>query len=211
MSAPTTDPLSVTAVILAGGMSRRLGRNKAIEPFEGEPLIRRVIARMKRVARDVIVVANDEERISELDLPDDVSSVVDQFPAKGPLGGIITGLDSVATGWAAFCACDMPFLNPKLYHMLLAQRSRYDAIVPVIDDRPEPTHAIYSRACIEPIRERISADDLKVSSFFDYVRVRLVPEMEIRASDPNLLSFYNINTQHDLDAAILVAEQESKP
>ena len=195
-------------MVLAGGMSRRLGRNKALEPIGGEPLIRRVVARMGLVARATIVVANNDERVDELNLPSYVVSAVDAYPDKGSLGGILTGLDAVSTQWAAFCACDMPFLNAELYRTLLALREGYDAVVPVIDGRPEPVHAVYSRDCIESIRARIVADDLKISSFFEHVRVRLVPEDCIRKVDPDLLSFFNINTQDDLDAAIAIAAAE---
>ena len=194
----------VTAVILAGGMSRRLGRNKALEPFQGEPLIQRVIARMRQVGESLIVVVNDPERAAELDLPEDVTTAVDRYPGMGSLGGILTGLVTAPTEWATFCACDMPFLNPQLYQLLLSFRDGYDAVVPVVDGRPEPTHAVYSRACVEPIRERIVANDLKISSFFGEVRVCLVPEEQIRRTDPELLSFFNVNTQEDLTTALSI-------
>ena len=92
MSENTDISSDVTAVILAGGMSRRLGRNKAVEPFQGEPMVRRVIHRMGKIASNVIVVANDDERVTELDLPDNVTPVIDEYPGKGSLGGIYTGL-----------------------------------------------------------------------------------------------------------------------
>ena len=196
----------ITAVILAGGMSRRLGRNKALEPFEGEPLIRRVISRMSRIGDSVTVIVNDPERAAELDLPEGVATAVDRFPDKGSLGGIATGLLAAQTEWSAFCACDMPFLNTNLYRYLASLRSGYDAVVPVVEGRPEPTHALYSRVCIGPIRERIDADDLKISSFFPDVRVKLIPEQEVRSTDPDLLSFFNINTQEDLDTALRLAK-----
>ena len=200
---------NVTAVILAGGMSRRLGRNKALEPFEGEPLIKRVISRMSQVGESVTVIVNDVDRAAALDLPEDVTMSVDQFPSMGSLGGILTGLLVSRTKWSAFCACDMPFLNVRLYQHLISLREGYDAVVPVVDGRPEPTHALYSRTCIDPIRESVDAHQLKISSFFSDVRVRLVPEEEIRESDPELLSFFNINTQEDLDTAICLAKRVS--
>ena len=195
----------VTAVILAGGMSRRLGRNKALEPFLGETLIRRVIRRMRLVADEAIVVANDEWRVAELDLPDDVRAVVDRYPGKGSLGGILTGLESARTEWAAFCACDMPFVNADLYRWLLSMREKHDAVVPEVDGRPEPIHAVYSRACVGPIRYRVAADDLKIASFFEDVRVLLAAEGQVRAIDPDLMSFFNVNTQEDLDTALDMA------
>ena len=200
---------SLTAVILAGGMSRRLGRNKALEPFQGEPLIRRVIARMGQVGESVSVIVNEPQRVHELDLPDEVNPSVDRYPGKGSLGGIVTGLLTSPTVWSAFCACDMPFVNTRLYRYLASLRDGCDAVVPVIEGRPEPTHALYSRVCIRPIEERIEADDLKISSFFSEVRVRLVPEDEIRRLDPDLLSFFNVNTQDDLETAVNLANKDS--
>ena len=195
----------VTAVILAGGMSRRLGRNKALEPFQGEPLIRRVICRMSQVASNIIVVANDQERVAELDLPDSVTPVIDEYPGKGSLGGIYTGLRAATTNWAVFCACDMPFPSPRLYRALLANRDDNDAVVPVVESRPEPIHAAYSRVCLEPIREKLAADRLKISGFFEDVRVCYFTEDRVREIDPDLLSFFNINTQKDLEKANRVA------
>ena len=205
MSEYTYKASDVSAVILAGGMSRRLGRNKALEPFQGELLIRRVIHRMSQVASNIIIVANDEERVAELDLPDNVTPVIDEYPGKGSLGGIYTGLHAAPTEWAVFCACDMPFPSPRLYRALLANRDAKDAVVPVVEGRPEPIHAAYSRACIEPIREKLAVDRLKISGFFDDVRVCYFTEDRVREIDPDLLSFFNINTRQDLEKANQIA------
>ena len=195
----------VTAVILAGGMSRRLGRNKALEPFQGEPLIHRVIGKMGGIASNIIVVANDVERVAELDLPDHATPVIDEYPGKGSLGGIYTGLRASPTEWAVFCACDMPFPSPRLYRALLSNRDAKDAVVPLVEGRPEPIHAAYSRACLEPIREKLAADRLKISGFFDDVRVCYFTEDRVREIDPDLLSFFNINTRQDLEKANQIA------
>lgn len=205
MSEYPNSPADVTAVILAGGMSRRLGRNKALEPFQGEPLIRRVIQRIGQVASNIIIVANDDERVAELDLPGHITPVIDEYPGKGSLGGIYTGLKAAPTEWAVFCACDMPFPSPRLYRALLSNREANDAVVPVVDGRPEPIHAAYSRACLGPIREKLTADRLKISGFFDDVRVRYFTEDRVREIDPDLLSFFNINTQQDLEKANQIA------
>ncbi len=188
-------------------MSRRLGRNKALEPFEGEPLIRRVIGRMRQVAESVIVVGNDAARIEELSLPVGVVGVADERPGSGSLGGIYTGLRAARTEWAAFCACDMPFLAPALYELLLANREGVDAVVPLMDGRPEPIHAVYSRACLDAIHARILADDLKIAAFYDDVRVRMMPQERVLSVDPDLLSFFNVNTQADMDAALAIARR----
>ena len=197
----------VTAVVLAGGMSRRLGRDKAMEPFQGEPLLHRVLHRMRQITTELIVVVNDESRISTLDLPDDARAVIDRYSGKGSLGGIYTGLCAAKTNWVAFCACDMPFVNPALFRELLSRREGAQAVVPLVDGRPEPIHALYSRACIDAIHSKILADDLKIAGFFGDVNVSYLSEPEVRVTDPDLRSFFNVNTQADLDTAAAMASQ----
>ena len=89
-------------------------------------------------------------------------------------------------------------------------REGYDVVVPVLDGRPEPTHALYVKACLEPMQRRLEQDMLKITGFFPDVRVREVPEDELRRYDPNLLSFFNINTQEDVDRAEALAAQASE-
>ena len=200
----------LSAVMLAGGLSRRLGRDKAVEPFGGEAMIRRVAGRLRRVAGRVVAVVNDEARAEALaaHLPDDVVFAADEYPDKGSLGGLFTGLNAAGTEWAVFCACDMPFVNPDVFRLLLSKREGADAVVPVVDGRPEPVHAAYSRRCLEPMRDKILANRLKISGFFEDVRVRYVEESEIRERDPDLLSFFNINTESDLRTALRLAGAE---
>ena len=193
----------ITAVILAGGRSRRLGRDKAVEPFDGEPLIRRVIRRASEAvaAASVVVVVADAERAAALPLDDHHRTAVDIFPDCGSLGGIYTGLDAAPTDWALVAACDMPFLCGPLLSHLASLRADVDAVVPMVDGRPEPTHALYSRRCLPAIEARLQARELKISGFFEDVAVRYVPEDEVRSFDPDLLSFFNINRPEDLTRA----------
>lgn len=181
-----------------------------MEPFAGEALVRRVFGRMRRVSERVVAVVNDELRADALNahLPDDAVFAVDEYPGKGSLGGIFSGLNAAGTEWAVFCACDMPFVNPEVYRLLLSKRDGCDAVVPVVDGRPEPVHAAYSRRCLEPMRAKILADDLKITGFFEDVTVRFVEEDEIRERDPRLLSFFNINTESDLRTALRLADAE---
>ena len=198
---------AITAVILAGGQSRRLGRDKAVEPFAGEPLIRRVIRRASEAvsAHHVVVVVADADRAAELPLDDDHLVAVDVFPDCGSLGGIYTGLNASPTQWSLVTACDMPFLSAPLLSHLASLRDGFDAVVPVVDGRPEPTHALYTRRCLPPIEARLRTGQLKISGFFDDVAVRYVPENDIREFDPDLLSFFNINRPEDLARAMELA------
>ena len=199
--------MEISGIVLAGGMSRRLGRNKAIEPIAGEPLISRVIERLSQVADQTVVVVNEHRRGAELPLPRQAKVVVDLYPGKGSLGGIFTGLSNADGEWGIVVACDMPFLNVKVFRHMLALRCGFDAVVPWLEGRPEPTHAVYSKVCLPHIQHRLETDDLKIARFFEQVRVKFVPEEEIERLDPGRLSFFNVNTQEDLDRALgLVAQ-----
>lgn len=191
----------VTGVILAGGMSRRLGRNKALELIGGRPLIGRVIEGIGSVADRVLVIVNDDQRALDLQLPPGVEIAVDEYPDAGSLGGIYTGLANASTPWILVVACDMPFLNKKLLRHLLDHRQNADVVVPVLDGRPEPTHAAYSKVCIPHIREKIESSQLKITGFFDNVVVTSIPQEEVEKLDPERFSFFNVNTQDDLDKA----------
>ena len=197
------DQLRVTGIVLAGGMSRRLGRQKALEPLAGEPMITRVIGRLSPVVKDeVVVVVNDEARVAELPLPESVQTAVDRHPGVGPLGGILTGLEASDTDWSIAVSCDMPFLSARLFDYMLDQRDSYDAVIPLIKGRPEPTHGVYAKSCLPHMERKILAGELKIASFFDDVRVNFVHEDVLEDFDPGLISFFNVNTQSDMDRTL---------
>ncbi len=199
----------VSAVVLAGGLSRRLGRDKAVEPLGGEPLIGRVLSRVAQVADETVVVLNDAARAAKLPLGEDVVTVVDRYPNSGSLGGIFTGLEAARAEWVIVVACDMPFLNVELLRRILSLRAGRDAVVPVVEGRPEPTHAAYSKRCLPHIERRLQANDLKISRFFEHVDVEYLPQSAVDELDAGHLSFFNVNTEQDLERAKRMVNVES--
>ena len=201
------EAMGVSGIILAGGLSRRLGRDKALEPFQGQPLISRVLGRIDCLTDETVVVVNSESRGAELPLLDDVKTAVDIYRDSGSLGGIFTGLSAATNDWGFVVACDMPFLNAGLMKHMIASRDGYDAIVPILDGYPEPTHALYSKTCLPYIERRLKARQLKIAGFFDDVRVRYVGAEEIDSFDSERLSFFNVNTPEDLSRALTLADE----
>ncbi len=197
----------VSGVALAGGMSRRLGRNKAVEKIGGESLIERVVGRLSQVSSETIVVVAEESRVEALGLPPWVRTAADIYPDSGSLGGIFTGLSAARGDYGVVVACDMPFLNTDLLRFMLDIASDYDVVVPRLNGRPEPLHAVYSKSCLEPIEQRLKRNDLKIALFFEEVRVAYVEEDDIDLMDPHHLSFFNVNTQEDLDKALALEAQ----
>ncbi len=199
--------VAASGVILAGGLSRRLGRDKALVSISDQPLIQRVIERVEQLSQEIVVVVANQNRAADLPLAQEYRVVLDRYPGTGSLGGIFSGLDAASNGWTLVVACDMPFLNLALLRRMMALTEDADAVVPLIDGRPEPTHALYSKACLPFIEPRLISGDLKISGFYDQVRVRYLSEEDVAALDPEFLSFFNVNTPEDLDRALSLAAQ----
>jgi molybdopterin-guanine dinucleotide biosynthesis protein A len=191
----------VSGIIMAGGASQRLGRNKALERIGGKALIERVIDSLVPLTSEVLVVVARAEQAAALHLPTSVRVVSDRYPGRGSLGGILTGVDASAEPWSLVVACDMPFLNPGLLRHLMEESSDVDAVVPRLEGQPEPLHALYSKACLAPMERMVRAGDLKIAPLFEAVRVRYVDEETIDRIDPRHLSFFNINSEADLEEA----------
>jgi molybdopterin-guanine dinucleotide biosynthesis protein A len=195
------------AMIMAGGRSTRLGRDKASETLLGRPLLQHVIDRVTPVVDEIVVVKARDQQLPELSSGLPLRVAEDLYPDCGPLGGIYTGLKATDAGRCLAVACDMPLLSELLLRELLRRSADCDVVMPVLE-YPEPLHAVYSRACIDPIRERLDAAQLKITNFLGAVHVCYMREDECRRFDPDLRSFSNTNTEEALARArdLLVAE-----
>ena len=186
-------PDGVTGVLLAGGNSSRMGRNKALMTLAGRRLVDRVLAVLSSVLDDLLMVTNSPELYADLG----VRMVPDVVAGKGALGGIHSALHHAAAPHCLVVACDMPFLNADFLRYIVDQRAAYDVVVPIADGRPQPLHAVYGKACLQPIARRLESDRLHVVGFFPDVRVREVTAQELAAFDPEGLSFRNLNTPEE--------------
>lgn len=186
------------SIILAGGKSSRMGEDKAFLKFEGRSLIEWVIAGLKEIGGEIIIVANESERFKSLGL----RVVKDILPDKGPLVGLYSGLLSSCLEYNFVCGTDMPFLSPSLIKYMLDRKQGYDVILPRIGDGVEPLFAIYKRSCLSPIAEVIKeGGQLSLRSFFDRVKIRYIKEDEIMPFGLPKKLFFNINTREDVEKA----------
>ena len=189
--------MSVSAAIMAGGKSRRMGQDKAWIELDGEPLIKRVAGVLAEVADEVIVVANDP-RYETLGL----TVVRDRYPQGGALGGIATGVAAAAHDTVLVAACDMPFLSVDVWRLLLGHAGEGDVVIPRIAGEFETLHALYTKACLPHMARAIAENRLRVISFFDAVSVRAIDEPELRTVDPTFRAFTNVNTPEELASAL---------
>lgn len=182
---------------MAGGRSSRLGRDKALLVLDNETLLSRALRTLTAVTAEQMVVgpAERQQQVSA------VRVVPDIVPGSGPLGGIYSALQAAAYEYVLVVACDMPFLNPLLLTYLLTQAPGWDVVLPRVDGHGEQLHAVYARSCLDAITRQLQTGDFKIDRFFARVRVRSVEADELQRYDPELRSFWNVNTPEDWEQA----------
>lgn len=197
---------NISAAILAGGQSRRMGQDKALLEVEGRALIEYVIDVANKVANETLIVASDRPEYEEFGC----HVVADKFPQSGSLGGIYTALSEASNDYCLVLACDMPFVNEALIRFMIDELDDADAVVPALaaersdqggPETLETLHAIYSKACIPAIDRQLNAGVFKVIGFFSEVKVKKLPEDVVLEYDPQLLSFFNCNTPEEFEWA----------
>jgi molybdenum cofactor guanylyltransferase len=191
----------MTGIILSGGKSSRMGINKAFLEINGERLIDRTVRQFKELFSEVILVTNEPL----LYLDQDVHLITDIYKRKGPLGGLYAGLYYASFDYAFLCACDMPYLNVEFIRYMMGRVKGYDIVIPETSEGYFPLHAIYSRRSLPTIKNLLERGDrLKVIGVFKGMRVLTIPESVIRAYDPEGIMFLNINTEQDLQQALVL-------
>jgi len=194
----------MTSIILAGGKSLRLGRSKFLETIGGKSLVQWVIDRLAIFSTEIIIATARGEAIPCSSVVR-IKTVADTYHGKGPLAGIHSGLVASSSSRGIVVGCDTPFLSPGLLQYMTQTSPTFDVVVPRIKDKVEPLCAVYSKNCVAHIQELLKQNELRIIELFRMVRVRYVEEDEINRFDPEHTSFFNINSQADLDRATRLA------
>jgi molybdopterin-guanine dinucleotide biosynthesis protein A/molybdopterin converting factor small subunit len=189
---------NATAVVLAGGKSSRMGRPKALLPFDGEPLIAHVVRDLKRAFAETVVVAAPDQELPPLP----ATLVRDEVAYQGPVSGIYHGLKASTKEVCFVTSCDAPFLNLALISHLVSQIAASDVVVPFWQERFQPLHAVYRRSVAPLLREQLERGELRPIFLYEKVPTRKIDEDEIRLIDPDGLSFLNMNSPADYEAAL---------
>lgn len=190
----------LTVAIQAGGESKRMGQDKGLVPFQGQPLIMRVLNRVAGIADELLVTANQPEGYRFLGL----TPVPDRQPGGGALGGLYTALDAAHHLAVAVVACDMPFVNPLLlaFQLQMLIETGADLVIPRTPDGLEPFHAVYRReTCLPHVRAALQFDQRRVDAWFPLVKVHELTPEAVQPYDPLGLAFLNVNTPEELKRA----------
>ena len=185
-----------SGVILAGGLSKRLGgKNKAFIRIGGKRIIDRQIDVYRRLFDQIILVTNDP--VAYMDV--DALIVSDHYDQRSSLNGLHAGLFAAAHDHVFCTACDTPFVSGALISCLLEQIDpKADIVIPTTASGFEPMFAVYKKSCLPAMDWQLERQLLKIQGLFRKVRVKTVAESRLRAIDPELISFFNVNTPEDL-------------
>jgi len=190
-------PEPISGIVLAGGRSTRMGKDKTgIRLESGLSMVEQAAQHLAAVAHEVVVVTAGAIG--------DITSVrwaSDLHHGAGPLGGIYAGLRACSHDHAIVVACDMPFLNADLLRYMAGLPRDYDVLLPSLSRGVEPLHAIYGKACLEPALALLEMGQHSILDLYGLVRTKYLEEDQIAKFDPEGLSFFNINTPDQLRQA----------
>jgi len=187
-------PLSLSAVLLAGGASRRMGMDKATFLFRGKPLWQIQLETLRRLQLEEIFVSARNDPSWR---PDDVHFVADVPPSCGPLSGLAASLDRISTSHLVALAVDMPWMSNEYLEFLCAQIEPGRGVVPKVGDRAEPLAAIYPREAGDEIRDALAGTDFSLQSLIgDLITAGKLREITVTEEQKNL--FRNVNERADL-------------
>jgi molybdopterin-guanine dinucleotide biosynthesis protein A len=188
-----------TGIILAGGESKRLNSVEKSNLLVGNKrIIEHMMTVFEKLFSEIILVSNHPTSYLEWD----AMVVKDLYATRSSLTGIHSGLFYTKTEHAFIAACDTPFLKMDLVKTIVQYVDHgIDVVVPKTELGIEPLCAVYSRRCLQAVQNALERNNLKIRNFFNKLKVKEIPESVLRKIDPDLVSFFNINTPDDLENA----------
>lgn len=191
-----------SAIVLAGGRSLRMGADKTTLTWGGVTMLEWVVTQLSRCFDEVVVVAGANQGTAVSALQSMAARVVWDFqPFEGPVKALHLGLNTVDADVAFACACDLPLLSATLALALCDMASGRDAAIPRVQDRLQVLHAAYRKSCLPALDAMVERGERTLHKLAPALDVRSVNEDELRRLDPELLSFFNVNTPQDYERA----------
>lgn len=204
--------LSASAIILAGGQSRRMRRPKAALMFGKYTILERLVAELRRGFDDILVIAAPAQfetfPIEQLlrTAPSSVRLLRDLSVYEGAAVALAFGLAAAANDVAFACSCDLPLLRAEVALALRGMLNGYEAVIPHIDGNPQPLCAAYRRSVAGVIKMQLVSGERRLTRITNGLRARRPGNLELRGIDPGLHSFVNINTPEDYNRALAIKQ-----
>ncbi len=192
---------TISGILLAGGRSSRMGKDKALLPLPGKQhhtFVEHLASLLALYCREVLLIVRDAAQANEYQalVPADVCVLIDETPATGPLMGLYTGLRAMrpSSTHGLALAVDLPFVLPALISFLLAQPMSETLLIPLVEQKPQVLLAVYPRTALLQIQTCLQEGRRDPRSLLTVCPVRYLQEAQLREIDPQLRSFVNVNT-----------------
>lgn len=198
----TDKTLGLTGIILVGGRSNRMGRDKATTDLVGRTLIDRVVAAVDSVVDQVVIVRAPGQTLPPIRVRGRLTVVEDPIEGQGPLVGMTAGLAAAESPISVVVGVDYPFLQPDLIRLLASHVSATDRwVVPMADERPQPLCSAFASDAASVLQAHVDRGDRAPMALVESLGILLVTEDEWRIVDPEGLSFADVDTPDDLEVA----------
>ena len=185
--------MNLTGIILSGGKSSRMGKEKGLCLLNGKPLIEYAFDLLKNFCDSIIISAkNSEYEYLGCQI------VKDEIQGIGPAAGIYSGLWASRSDENFILSCDMPMITVDLIRFLLSQKKDFDAVIPLNNGLPEPLCGFYRKSCIPVFKRSLDQGKYKIQDILTEVNTRFIP---VTSADPfyNPLLFTNVNAPGDIE------------
>ena len=197
-----------SCIILCGGQSRRMGQDKGSMLINDKPMIKHILSTLNHQINEAIIVLNDEKRISKYrefinssEYTYTIKFCEDKIKNKGPMPGIMTGLDNIENDYALILPCDSPYVSKKYIEAIFNEiETEYQAIVPYHDinnklKTSEPLHSIYNKNIIPEIERLVGEDTLHIKGLIEKINTKfvLIDNKKIEKKE-----FRNLNRPEDV-------------
>ena len=197
-----------TCIILCGGKSKRMGKDKGSLIIQNEPMIKHILSTLNHQINEAIIVLNDQKRIEKYgefinisDYDYKITFCEDKIKNKGPISGILSGLQHISSEYALILPCDSPYVSKKYINTIFNEiENNYQAVVPYHDEKnklktSEPLHSIYNRNTVPIIKELINSDVLHIKGLIEKIDTKyvLIDNKKIEKKE-----FRNLNYPEDI-------------
>ncbi len=195
----TKSKLPFTAVLLAGGESKRMGKDKVFLKLGKERLIDLVFRKLDSLFSEVIIVSDRCQELSYLP-----AKFTGDLFGKGPkcaLRGIHAGLSLATTSSSFITGCDMPFISLPLIRYMSRFAGEFEVVVPRLGEYYQPLFAFHNKSILDTITWHLEENKLKLTGIYPHLEIKCIEEKIIKRFDPLMLSFHNLNTKESLHHA----------
>lgn len=182
--------MKMSAIILAGGKSSRMGQDKGLMPLNGEPMVQKIINTAKEITDTILIISNNKE-YEQFGYP----VFEDEIKDQGPMAGIYTGLLHSSTPKNLILSCDVPFVQVELLKELINKSDDFDITIPRKDDKTHQLIGVINKSCLASFKNNIDNNQLKLKIAYEALNLNVID-----ANQFDKKMFTNINSKDDIKA-----------